>query len=100
MPERMVLVTCEPRNTAPRNSKIPASTTAWRRVRALAPTEVEKALATSLAPMPKAAKKAPKVPTMRIQRNPFVVSGAARIRSALRPLSMLLATVGNLSRLF
>ena len=76
----MVLVTCE-QNTAPKNSNTPARTTAYLMVRALDPTEVAKALATSLAPIPKAANKAPKAPTMTIHRETSVVSGA-RIRSS------------------
>lgn len=89
MPLRMVLVTCEPSKTAPRNSKTPARITACLIVRAFAPTEVAKALATSLAPIPKAAKKAPKAPTIRIHRNWSVASGT-RMRSSNTPSMALL----------
>jgi hypothetical protein len=47
-----VLVTAPPRVTAPVNSKIAAMTTALHNFKVLEPTEVPKALATSLAPMP------------------------------------------------
>ena len=40
MPPRIVLETCEPSVTAPRNSKMAASITACLIVRALEPTEV------------------------------------------------------------
>merc|ERR1719183_3349310 len=56
MPLRIVLATCEPIVTAPRNSKIDARTTACRTVTDLAPTEVANVFATSFAPMPHAAK--------------------------------------------
>ena len=49
MPDLMVSVTPAPRSTAPRNSQMEATTTAWRSVRALAPTLVANALATSFA---------------------------------------------------
>jgi hypothetical protein len=52
MPLRIVLATDEPIVTAPRNSKIAASTTACLMVRDLAPTDVAYAFATSFAPMP------------------------------------------------
>lgn len=54
MPPLMVSVTDAPRRTAPPNSMIAATKIAWPMVRALAPTEEAKELATSLAPMPKA----------------------------------------------
>ena len=52
---RIVLVTCEPIKTAPEVSHRQASTHAWRRESVRAPTDEEKALATSFAPMPKEA---------------------------------------------
>ena len=54
MPPLMVSVTEAPSSTAPPNSQKAATIRAWGIVRALAPTELAKALATSLAPMPKA----------------------------------------------
>lgn len=59
---RTVSVTLEPKSKAPRNSKIPATMTACVSVSALAPTEVAKAFATSLAPIPYAVKKARNAP--------------------------------------
>lgn len=47
----MVSDTCEPTRKAPANSKMAASTRACLKVMATDPTEVPKALATSLAPM-------------------------------------------------
>jgi len=47
---KIVSVTPDPRRTAPRNSKMAATTMTCFKVRALAPTVVPKALATSLAP--------------------------------------------------
>lgn len=44
MPPAMVLVTLPPRSMAPRNSKMPAITTADHSFRVLEPTEVPKAL--------------------------------------------------------
>lgn len=52
MPLRTVLVTPRPRRSAPANSMTPAMHVAWKSVSVLEPTEVAKALATSLAPMP------------------------------------------------
>ncbi|KAJ1639428.1 hypothetical protein T492DRAFT_936884 [Pavlovales sp. CCMP2436] len=62
MPLRIVSETWLPRSTAPLNSKMAAITIALRMVSALEPIEVAKALATSLAPMPKAVKKAKRPP--------------------------------------
>lgn len=50
MPDLMVSVTPDPKRTAPPNSHTEATNMACRSVRALAPTDVPKALATSLAP--------------------------------------------------
>jgi hypothetical protein len=58
MPLRMVSATLEPARTAPANSKMTARPHACLMVSALEPTEVAYALATSLAPMPKAAQMA------------------------------------------
>ena len=63
---RIVRVTCEPISTAPASSKMTASTHAWRTVMAREPTLVAKALATSFAPMPNAAKKAAIPPSVTI----------------------------------
>ena len=57
MPFLIVEVTSPPARKAPRNSNIAAIITACLRVRALLPTEVPIAFATSLAPIPHAAKK-------------------------------------------
>ena len=57
MPFLIVEVTSPPARKAPRNSNIAAMITACFRVRALLPTDVPIALATSLAPIPHAAKK-------------------------------------------
>merc|ERR1719453_2909096 len=62
MPLRMVFTTSPPRKVAPMNSMTTAMAHAWRMVSAFEPTDVAKALATSLAPMPKAAKKAERPP--------------------------------------
>merc|ERR1719206_219312 len=69
MPLRTVEVTVPPSPTAPTNSKMPAITVACLRLMARAPTEVEKALATSLAPMPQAIAKQTKPPRMTSHRN-------------------------------
>merc|ERR1719453_381425 len=63
MPLRMVLTTSPPRKVAPTNSMTTAMTHACLTVRALEPTEVANALATSFAPMPNAAKKDAKNPS-------------------------------------
>ena len=47
----MTSVVVRPRTSAPVNSKMMARTTACQSLRVLAPTEVAKALATSLAPL-------------------------------------------------
>ena len=52
-----VSVTRDPNKKAPKNSKTAAIQTAWNTVKDLAPTEVAKAFATSLAPIPNAVKK-------------------------------------------
>ena len=52
IPDLIVSVTPEPRRTAPPNSQNEATMIACFKVSALAPTEVPKALATSLAPIP------------------------------------------------
>lgn len=52
MPAAMVFVETRPRIIAPRNSKHAAIKIAWLRVNAPEPTEVPKALATSLEPVP------------------------------------------------
>ena len=57
MPFLIVEVTSPPARKAPRNSNIAAMITACLRVRALLPTDVPIALATSLAPIPHAVKK-------------------------------------------
>eukprot|EP00967_Tisochrysis_lutea_P158573 scaffold324562_cov55-Tisochrysis_lutea.AAC.1 len=62
MPLRIVSATFDPASTAPANSKMTASAHACLIVRALEPTEVAYALATSLAPMPKAANRAAMAP--------------------------------------
>merc|ERR1719228_52477 len=62
MPLRTVEVTVPPKPIAPANSKIPAMTVACFKLMALAPTEVENALATSLAPIPHAIAKQTKPP--------------------------------------
>merc|ERR1719453_1897425 len=62
MPLRMVLTTSPPRKVAPMNSMTTAMTHACLMVSALEPTDVANALATSFAPMPKAAKKAAHAP--------------------------------------
>ncbi len=54
---RIVLVTCAPSNIDPPNSHTAAMTTANRKETDLAATEVAKALAQSLAPIPKAYQK-------------------------------------------
>ncbi len=54
MPRRIVEVTSPPARTAPRNSKMAATSIACLIVSALDPTDVAIALATSLAPMPQA----------------------------------------------
>ena len=56
-------------NRAPENSKIDASMSACLIVKAPEPTEVANALATSLAPIPKAATNAKIPPTARIHTN-------------------------------
>ena len=57
IPFRIVDVTSPPAKKAPRNSKMAAIITACLSVRALEPTDVPMALATSFAPMPHAIKK-------------------------------------------
>ena len=57
MPFLIVEVTSPPARKAPRNSNTAAIITACLRVKALLPTDVPIALATSLAPIPQAAKK-------------------------------------------
>ena len=57
MPFLIVEVTSPPARKAPRNSNTAAIITACFKVRALLPTEVPIAFATSLAPIPHAAKK-------------------------------------------
>jgi len=51
MPLRIVFVTSEPTSTAPANSQMPATITAWRRLMDPEPTTGPIELATSLAPM-------------------------------------------------
>eukprot|EP00592_Proboscia_alata_P004593 CAMPEP_0194369828 /NCGR_PEP_ID=MMETSP0174-20130528/18186_1 /TAXON_ID=216777 /ORGANISM="Proboscia alata, Strain PI-D3" /LENGTH=77 /DNA_ID=CAMNT_0039147009 /DNA_START=12 /DNA_END=245 /DNA_ORIENTATION=- len=58
---RIVDVTDAPRSMAPKNSQIAAIITACFRLRDLADTDVAKAFATLLAPIPKAIMK-PKIP--------------------------------------
>ena len=54
IPLRMVAVTSPPARKAPANSKMAAMMTECLMVRALEPTDVAMALATSFAPMPQA----------------------------------------------
>lgn len=62
IPPLMVSVVLAPRKKAPPNSQKQAMIKAWARVIEPEPTEVAKALATSLAPIPKASMKAKKIP--------------------------------------
>ena len=72
MPLRMVEVTSPPAKYAPANSNTMAIKMACLIVRALEPTEVPIALATSFAPTPQAIKK-PKAAAMMIKMVPYVV---------------------------
>jgi hypothetical protein len=62
-PLAMTEVLTRPSTRAPTNSNTAAMSTAWRMVRVLLPTEVAKALATSLLPVAKPKAKAAKAPT-------------------------------------
>ena len=66
IPLRIVDVTPEPSSMAPPNSKIAATMTACRSDSALEPTEVANELATSLAPIPHATKRARKIEQTKI----------------------------------
>ena len=66
MPDLMVSVTPDPRRMAPPNSQIDATSTACRKDKARAATLVAKELATSLAPIPHATKKARKIEQTKI----------------------------------
>merc|ERR1719216_816724 len=68
MPLRTVSLTVPPKPTAPTNSNIPAMTVACFKLMALAPTEVENALATSFAPIPHAIAKQTNPPNMTSHR--------------------------------
>merc|ERR1719242_1185398 len=74
MPLRTVSLTVAPKPTAPTNSNIPAITVACFRVMALAPTEVEKALATSFAPIPHAMAKHTNPPNITSHRKESIWS--------------------------
>mmetsp|Transcript_3490 Transcript_3490/g.6199 ORF Transcript_3490/g.6199 Transcript_3490/m.6199 type:complete len:259 (+) Transcript_3490:1757-2533(+) len=88
IPERTVPVTCAPSRTAPENSKIAARIHAPISEMEPAPTDVAKAFATSLAPIPQAMKNAKRPATTTIQRQesvvmtwtPLVTSYAASVR--------------------
>eukprot|EP00962_Isochrysis_galbana_P053631 scaffold25066_cov106-Isochrysis_galbana.AAC.1 len=80
MPLRMVSATLLPARTAPANSKMTARAHACLMVSALEPTEVAYALATSLAPMPNAAKMAAMAPKTTIHE---YLRGGGNARHAL-----------------
>ena len=70
MPLRIVSVTAPDMSTAPPTLQTAASTSAWRSVTTPAPTDVPKALATSLAPMAMAMRKHATNPATTIHRLP------------------------------